>query len=126
MPLLHFLGVTSIKRHFSAAFCFLPDEKDPSYIWALDQFDHFILGDSLFRPKVVLTDNEKALKNGLTKVIGEIPQLLYYWHVNNNVLVEAQKVWKVTGSPEEIEANKELRDEFMARWRKVNWAKTEA
>jgi hypothetical protein len=31
MPLLHFIGCSSIRRHFTAAFCFLPGETEPDY-----------------------------------------------------------------------------------------------
>jgi len=48
------------------------------------------------------------------------------WHVEQNVLGEAQKVWKVsTGDDQENTANNEARSNFMDRWIKVVYAKSE-
>jgi hypothetical protein len=106
MPLLHFLGVTPINTSFSAGFAFLLGEEQSDYDFAINCFKTQVLGDpatddDTITPEVVITDNEKALKNSLSNILSGIPQLLCYWHVQKNVLTRIQTVWKDQGEDEE-------------------------
>lgn len=42
MPLLHIIGVSSSNSTFSIAFCFMQNEQEESYIWALKTFFSFL------------------------------------------------------------------------------------
>jgi hypothetical protein len=120
MPLLHFVGVTSIGRYFSAGFCFLSGEKEDDYDWAIEQFHEAFI--DIDPPQVHITDNEAALKLALKTRFPDIPQLLCMWHINKNVLTHAQRAWITTDpwlSDEEKEEVQKHRDDFMTVWNQV-------
>jgi hypothetical protein len=78
MPLLHFLGVTSINTLFSAGFAFLSGEKEVDYDFAIQAFKKHVLGDpdiddDAVTLEVVITDNETALKTSLTMHLLMVP-----------------------------------------------------
>jgi hypothetical protein len=102
----------------------MPNEVYDSYEWATDAFEELIFSQSNYGPEVILTDNEDAVKAAAEHTWPSIPQLLCVWHVNQNVLTHAQKVWAVRGSLEEKLANGKLREAFMKKWRNVIYAKT--
>ena len=71
------------------------------------------MGDACI--KVLLTDDETALKNALTAVYPTVPQLLCLWHINKNILTRAQKAFTMYPefSAETNQRNKKHREEFM-------------
>jgi hypothetical protein len=125
MPLLHFLGITPLNKHFSAAFCFLPGEIEADYTWAVQCFVESTLKDE--KPGVLLTDNESALKNALTILLPDVPQLLCVWHVNKNLLTQVQGTWHNDGEDtgEEREEKEISRRDFMKAWYRAVHSKTE-
>jgi hypothetical protein len=76
---------------------------------------------------VFLSDHEDALKSAISELLPTVPQLLCIWHINKNVLTQAQKVWRDADgtTKDEKEAIKEKRKQFMARWDQVVYAKIE-
>jgi MULE transposase domain len=80
MPLVHFGGVTPINSFFSAAFCFMPGEDEEEYMWCVEQFKNLVCYD-LKPPEAFITDNDKALRNALSRVFEGIPRLLCIWHI---------------------------------------------
>ena len=130
MPLLHFAGVypsnTRKGRTFSIGFCFLPDENEITYQWAVSELQKAVYGDR-FTPTIIVTDNDASLRNALLTTWPSIPALLCRWYMNKNVLVKAQETWRVNGLGDDNlkKQNEELRDAFMERWTQVTYAKTE-
>jgi hypothetical protein len=121
MPLLHFVGVTSMDTNFSAAFCFLPGETAEDYLWAIQSFK-FAMGN--IRPRVIVTDGDDGLKGACKDVFPGVPQRLCLWHINQNVLAKAKTTWKENAlglTPEQVEERKEARDTFMDRWNKASF-----
>lgn len=96
MPLLHFAGVypcnTQNGNTFSIGFCFLPDENEITYQWAVAEFQKAVYGE--LKPGVILTDNDASLRNAIAAIWPSVPALLCRWHMNKNVLTKAQEVWR--------------------------------
>ena len=55
MPLLNIVGIAATNSSFNAAFFFLSDEGEDSYVWALREFAKIV------SPKVLVSDRELAL-----------------------------------------------------------------
>ena len=80
MPLLNIVGITSTYATFNAGFAFMHAETEEMYTWVLEQFADVVV------PKVLCTDRELALMNGISKVFPSSQNLLCGWHINKNVL----------------------------------------
>jgi hypothetical protein len=86
LPCLHFVGTTSLNKSFSAAFCFMMDETQSTYEWALDNFKLLFDGcDPDFSPRLFATDSERALINSIETVFPESQHMLCLWHINKNI-----------------------------------------
>ena len=122
MPLLQYIGRTPINTRFPAAFCFLNEEDEAAYVWAVRNLKRLIDSDtgSQCDPKVVVTDNERALRLGLEEIFPGSHQILCQWHVNKNVLAKAASAWK-TGDRERDKMNHQA---FMSDFSKVMHSKT--
>jgi hypothetical protein len=83
MPLLHIIGVSPSNSTFSVAFCFMQNEQEESYIWALKTFFSFL--DPLSFYPVLCTDRDLALLGAVKVVCPDYPHLLCIWHINKNV-----------------------------------------
>jgi hypothetical protein len=88
MPLLHFVGVSPLKKPFSVAYAFLKGETTECYTWALEAFKEFLGGRHL---SLVVTDREQALINALDVVFPSVNHLLCRWHINNNINSNCKK-----------------------------------
>ncbi len=121
---MHILGCTSLGKFFSAAFCFLRNETHHDYYWAVSTL---LARTGTPQPCVFLSDQEEALKSAIHELLPTVPQLLCIWHINMNVLGNAKEVWREANgvSKEEKEKITQERDQFMARWKQVVYAKTE-
>jgi hypothetical protein len=119
LPLLHILGCTNLGKFFSAGFCFLRNENEEDYHWAISTF---LNRTGTPEPRVLISDQEDALKNAARRIMPSVPQLLCVWHVNMNVLTKAQQVWRDANgkTKEEKEAIIEKRSQFMTRWNQVS------
>lgn len=90
--MLHFLGITANNKVFSIGCCFIPQEKEPDYTFAMEAFKELVMVD-LADLVVALTDDEVVFKNAIEAVLPNTKQLLCVWHVNKNVLGKVQKIW---------------------------------
>ena len=92
MPLLHFAGVYPSNarkgRTFSIGFCFLPDENEMTYQWAVSEYQKAVYGDQ-YISSVIITDNDAGLRNTLSRTWLSVPSLLCRWHISKNILVKA-------------------------------------
>jgi hypothetical protein len=125
LPLLHILGCTNLQTFFSAGFCFLRNETDWDYQWAVSKF---LFKTRTPQPRVFLSDHEKALKSAVSQLLPDVPQLLCIWHVNKNVQTKVQLEWRTSEAKtqEEKKAMADQRSEFMGRWNQIIYSKTEA
>jgi hypothetical protein len=122
MPLLHFMGVTPLESSFSIGFCFLSTEDEAQYNAAIRAFKTCVWGSLPAPIEAILTDDERALKNAFALHFPHVPQLLCVWHVNKNLLVKAQKTWRVDSRDDELnKENQKLREEFMSRWSQASY-----
>lgn len=124
MPLLHFIGCSNLHTWFSAAFCFLSQETEADYLFALSAFQE---ATGIRWPSVIITDQEMALKNAASSVFRRVPQLLCVWHINKNVQTKAQHVWRDANGKTQAEKDtiKARRQAFLSRWNELPYAKTE-
>lgn len=118
LPLLHIVGCTNLQTFFSAGFCFLRTETDGDYYWALSTFLH---RTHVPQPRVFISDDEDALKSAARALLPRVPQLLCVWHINKNVLTQAQLTWRTANgsTKEEKAAISDQRAQFMKRWNQV-------
>lgn len=126
MPLFHLVGVGPMKKQFSAAFAFMKTESEIDYYWVVSSFVRLVYQG--LEPSVIITDNEKALRNACSFLFPQTPLLLCGWHVKQNVLTQAKHVWRLNDAetPEEQAEMRERREIFMGRWEEVQRSKTEA
>src|SRR2546423_5242461 len=125
LPLLHILGCTNLQTFFSAGFCFLRNETQLGYHWAVSTF---LRKTRTPQPRVFLSDHEDALKSAVSELLPRVPQLLCVWHVNKNVQTKVQLEWRTSdaNTKEEKQAIMDQRSEFMGRWNQIVYSKTEA
>ena len=126
MPFLHISGVTVIGTTYDIAYCFLPNEKEETYNWAVQSlrclFEHLEV-----RPLLFITDNDTALKKALREYYPKMPQRLCIWHINKNVEKQAMAHWdvrRVSTEPEKDEIERQ-RHEFIQRWNELVARETE-
>src|SRR5579871_3941802 len=91
LPLLHILGCTNLQTFFSAGFCFLHNETQEDYYWAIS---NFLLKTGTSEPRVFISNQEDALKLAAHALLPKVPQLFYVWYINKNVLAKAQMAWR--------------------------------
>ena len=48
------------------SFCFLPDENEMTYQWAVSEYQKAVYGDQ-YIPTVIITDNDAGLRNALSR-----------------------------------------------------------
>jgi histone-lysine N-methyltransferase SETD2 len=91
---------------FTSNYCFLKDETEDDYLWALNAMKE------TFRvhPKVIVTDHEKALINAIENIFPDAKHILCSWHVYNCVLTHAAREFGST----EAEPTKQFLKEWSA------------
>ena len=86
LPLLHGVGVTALNTSFTMFLAFLINEKEESYVWALNSMSE--LG---IRPAVIIHDNDHALLKSIKVVLPNASTLLCRWHIGKNILSNCRK-----------------------------------
>ena len=104
--LLHTVGMTPWNKTFTSSYCFLRDEKEDDYIWALTA----IAETFRVHPKVIVTDDEKALINAIEDIFPDTKHILCLWHVYNCILTHAAKAFNGI----ETESTKQFLKEWSA------------
>lgn len=112
LPLLHIVGTTNTHRSFTVAMCFLNNEKQDQYEWALTQLEEVVFqieADPLNfeTPQTFVTDAEPALINAIGTIFPGSAHILCVWHINLNVAkhckskfsetdwTEFMKIWNI-------------------------------
>ena len=114
MPLLHIIGVSPSNSTFSIAFCFMQNEQEESYIWALKAFFSFL--DPLPFDPVLCTDRDLALLGAIKVVCPRHPHLLCIWHINKNVTQNTKQHFSTNDEHQEL----------LQSWNKLIYSTTEA
>nr|CCA18072.1 Pc21g00130 putative [Albugo laibachii Nc14] len=94
LPLLHIVGMTSFNSHFSVGFCFLKEEKQSDYTWALSKLATIWTPET--RPGLIVTDRELALMAAIDKVFSSSSHLLCIWHTNKNILAKCKRQFETS------------------------------
>jgi len=84
MPLLNVVGITSTYATFNAGFAFLHAKNKEAYAWVLEQFSEVVT------PKVLYTNRELALMNGIARIFPGCHNILCCWHINKNILANCK------------------------------------
>ena len=84
MPMLHGVSTTSTHHTFSAFVCFMRQEQESDYMWAIDCFRGICDANGI-SPDVIVTDRELALMNAIGRIFPEAGNLLCLWHINKNI-----------------------------------------
>lgn len=91
MPLFNAIIVTGMNTVLPLAQIWIPGETEPDYTWALSKLRDLLVANSIPMPRVILTDRELACTNATETVFPMSAKLLCQWHINRNVLAQAQK-----------------------------------
>ncbi|KAI7948532.1 hypothetical protein MJO29_010197 [Puccinia striiformis f. sp. tritici] len=94
MPLLHISGITGANKTFSIVFCFMAEETESFYDWALQALVTVLESHKIPFPAVVITDREQALMNSLATTFPDAKRMLCAWHIQKNLLAKASKLIK--------------------------------
>jgi len=79
MPLLDFVGVSSLNTSLHSCFVFLRKEEKHDYVWALQMFKCMLGADC--QPSAIVSDRELALMNAIKLVFPTTANLLCVWHI---------------------------------------------
>ena len=89
LPLLHIVGMTSLNSQFSAGFCFLKEEKQKDYMWALSKLAAILTPET--RPAVIVTDLEVSLMAAIDKIFPSSSHMMCTWHINKNIMSKCKR-----------------------------------
>jgi hypothetical protein len=116
MPLLEVIGITPTNQTFLFATCFMRNESEEGYKWALQTlFSDFI---HLSNNSVLITDRALALIGAIEELFPNISHLLCIWHIEKAVFTKAREFicQKTANQPQDDPKNTEF-TEFMKIWR---------
>lgn len=114
MPLLHIIGVSPSNTTFSVGFCFMQNEQEESYKWALKTFFSW-LEPTISQPPVLCTDRDLALLATLCDDYPQYPHLLCLWHISKNIAAKVKECF----------ITNEAWDEFLSSWQNLIDSPTE-
>ena len=119
LPLLNIVGCTCTHDTFYVAFCYMKQETEEDYIWALEQLKDILQQPDYTNPTVIVTDRELALMNAIRVCFPATRGLLCIWHVDQCVKAKANKQF------EESEDEQKKKDEFIQAWKRLIRSKKE-
>ena len=94
MPLLHIAGKTGASKSFSVAFCFLAEETQEYYQWALNCLLSVFTTNKIPLPDVLITNQEQALINSIESTFPDATHLLCTWNILKNLMTNGAKLIK--------------------------------
>ncbi|KDN61896.1 putative MULE transposase domain-containing protein [Colletotrichum sublineola] len=93
MPLFQVVSSTAVHTTFNAFFCFVSNEDEDTFKWALLQIKSLLQKEKTPLPAVIITDFDKALKNAANSVLPDTAQQLCVWHILKNAVLRIKKKW---------------------------------
>ena len=91
MPLLQIASAKVSNKYLSVAFCFLCEETQDYYKWALQNLLNIFTSNQIPLPEVVITDREQALINSLSEIFPNAYHMLCIWHIEKNLVTNGAK-----------------------------------
>ena len=82
LPLLHMVGMISFNIQFSVGFCFLKEEKQNDYMWAISTLAAILTPET--RTAVIVTDRELSLMSAIDKIFPSSSHMLCTWHIKKH------------------------------------------
>lgn len=136
-PLFEIVGMTSTGQTFPVCYCFMKQETEEHYNWALKCFKD-LLGDNQV-PSAIVTDKDQACMNAVEEVFPNTYHLLCRWHIKMGIEKKGKSILpkeedeKKDGNevqvPDGIEGGKgwqaKLKNKWNDMWDDVVWSKTE-
>ncbi|MBW0501108.1 hypothetical protein O181_040823 [Austropuccinia psidii MF-1] len=83
-PLFHMVGQTATGQTFSLAFWYMQRENDYRYIWAFQELEMLFQQPRI--PKVIITDNEPALKLSIELVFPSSIYNYFTWNISKTLI----------------------------------------
>jgi hypothetical protein len=117
VPLLNIVGVDCFTRTFNAGFCFMTDETENSYRWAMDQFDSIVLQCNI-TPKVIITDQDAAIINAILYKYPNVFHQLCRWHISKNVQANCRPMFGAKNAVDKF-------NDFYKDWHVLCYSKSE-
>ncbi len=115
MLLYIIIGVMPLNTTYYIIFAFLSSETVDDYCWVLGIVKKLYKFLDIPDPKVIITNTDPSI---ICAILEEFPlasHLLYFWHMNKNVMANYKKLFK----------DKELWKEFYEEWYQVVYVYTE-
>lgn len=84
-PLLHIMGTDCRHKVFDIAYSSMSRESTDVYKWYIRRLK-FVFTSLKIVPVYFITDNDRKLKPSLTYYYPKVPQRLYIWYINQNVI----------------------------------------
>ncbi|XP_024019304.1 protein FAR1-RELATED SEQUENCE 5-like [Morus notabilis] len=111
-PLLLLVGVNNHWRTIVFGIALLLDETVDTFVWVLQMF---LQGMNNWKPKVVVTDGDNAMKNAIAQVFPESKHRLCGWHLMENVANNVKDI-NFKRDFKEIMYRYYSKPEFLDRW----------
>ncbi|XP_024032044.1 protein FAR1-RELATED SEQUENCE 5-like [Morus notabilis] len=111
-PLLLLVGVNNHWRTTVFGIALLVDETVDTFVWFLQMF---LQGMNNRKPKVIVTDGDNAMKNGIAQIFSESKHRLCGWHLMENVANNVKDI-NFKRDFKEIMYGYYFEPEFLDRW----------
>ncbi|MBW0553438.1 hypothetical protein O181_093153 [Austropuccinia psidii MF-1] len=92
LPLFHMVGQTATGHTFSLAFCYMEQENDDGYIWALQELKMLFKPPRI--PNFIIMDCEPALKMAIELVFPSSIHNYCTWHISKNLIQNCRKYFQ--------------------------------
>lgn len=102
MPLCIITAVTPLNILYYIVFAFLSSETVDDYCWVLGAVKKLYEFLDIPDPKVIITDANHSI---ICAILAEFPlasHLLYFWHMNKNVMANCRKLFEDEESEEKF------------------------
>ena len=83
LPFVQIVGLTSTNKTFCIAFAFITQEKEDNFHWVLTKLKDTL--QDCVKPRVIVTDCDKALMNACKSVFPHATKLICRWHIQENI-----------------------------------------
>ncbi|CCE33415.1 uncharacterized protein CPUR_07339 [Claviceps purpurea 20.1] len=130
MPLFNACGVTSMKKTFNFASCFMSGETATDFTWVITAIGELLESEGIAKPQIIVTDRDLGLLRAIEgyEPFNGIPHILCRWHANMNVLSKCKQHFpKAKWDPATRKAVRAAEfTRFLEAWNALANAETEA
>jgi hypothetical protein len=93
LPLLNIVGVSNVGTTFNVALCFIKQEAEGDFLWALEQLKNLVMRSENSFSKVMVTDRDLALISAIRVVFPSTYSILCIWHIDQCVKAKTRKTF---------------------------------